>query len=188
MLARAFKDEFKDLFPDPEDRIIKEPFANELLLRWDFAYCESFITSPNLEGIAMWMHSSRIKKRPPWHVLTSGAIWQEIKIGRKAVKKMDAINKYMEKKHAELAQFEHWYLSVLAVDPPYQGRGHASRLIKCMLERTDAQGLPCYVETEGQKNIAMYRHFGFEEITEFDLPGTTDRLTAMIRQPCLDKG
>jgi ribosomal protein S18 acetylase RimI-like enzyme len=183
MLARAFKDDFRDIFPDPEERRVKEPYINELLLRWDYAYCQSFMTSLKLEGIAMWMHSDNRKKRPPWHILTSGAIWLEIKIGRKAIKRMDAINRHMEKKHSELAPFEHWYLSLLAVDPQYQGKGYGSKLLNGMLARIDEEGLPCYVEAEGEKNVSLYQHFGFEVVDEFILPNTTDTLTAMIRKP-----
>ena len=33
MLARAFRDEIKDVFPDPVERRRKEPIANEFYLR-----------------------------------------------------------------------------------------------------------------------------------------------------------
>ena len=54
-----------------------------------------------------------------------------------------------------------------------------------MLSEIDKDGLPCYVETEGKKNVAMYQHFGFEIIDKFNVPNTNDTLTAMLRQPKL---
>ena len=97
MLSRAFKDELKDVFPDPEERRVKEPIANEFFLRRDYSYSTAFITSTQLEGIAVWMHSDRRKKRHFWRILTSGAIWQAIKIGIKPLRKMQKYDKYMKK-------------------------------------------------------------------------------------------
>ena len=121
MLSRAFKDELKDVFPDPEERKVKEPIVNEFLLRLDYSYSKAFITSPQLEGIAIWMHSDKRKRRPFWRILTSGAIWQAIRIGIKPLRKMQKYDKYMERKRKELAPGKHWYLAVLAVDPEHQG-------------------------------------------------------------------
>ncbi len=182
MLSRAFKDEFKDIFPDPEVRRVKEPYANEFLIRRDYSYSTAFITSPNLEGIAVWKHSDRRKERPFWRVFTSGAIWQAIKIGRKALRKMETYDQYVERKHDELAPAKHWYLAVLAVDPQHQGKGYGSRLLNEMLSNIDEEGLPCYVETEGKKNVSMYQRFGFKVIEEFTVPNTTDKLVAMLRE------
>jgi len=185
MLSRAFKDDFKDIFPDPEERRAKEPYANEFLIRRDYSHSRVFITSPQLEGIAVWRHSDRRKKRPFWRVLTSGAIWQAMKIGRKALRKMEAYDQYVERKHDELAPAKHWYLAVLAVDPQHQGKGHGSKLLNEMLSQIDEEGLPCYVETEGEKNVSMYQHFGFKVIDEFTVPNTKDTLVAMLREPVI---
>ena len=183
MLSRAFKDELKDIFPDPDERRIKEPIVNEYLIRRDLSFSEAFITSSKLEGIAIWMHSTRRGKRSSWRILTSGAIWQAIMIGIKPLRKMHTYDRYIDKKHKELAPFPHWYLAVLAVDPKYQGKGYASLLLNNMLIRIDRESLPCYVETEGEKNVSMYQHYGFEMIDNFVVPNTNDRLVAMLRQP-----
>ena len=183
MLSRAFKDEFKNIFPDPEDRRVKEPIVNEFLLRLDYSYSRAFITSPQLEGIAIWMHSDKREKRPFWRILTSGAIWLAIRIGIKALRKMQAYDQYIERKQKELAPHKHWYLLALAVDPQHQGKGYASKLLNEMLSYIDEEGLPCYVETEGEKNVSMYQHFGFEVVDEFVVPDTNDKLVAMLRQP-----
>ena len=183
MLSRAFKDDLKDVFPDPEERRLKTPYANEFYLLLYYSDSMAFITSPQLEGIAVWMHSDRIRKRPFWRILTSGAIWPAIIIGIKALRKMQGFDQYIERKQAELAPVKHWYLAVLAVDPQHQGKGYASKLLNEMLSYIDEEGLPCYLETEGEKNIAMYQHFGFEAVDEFAVPGMKDKLVAMLRKP-----
>ena len=183
MLSRAFKDDLKDVFPDPEERRVKTPYVNELYLLYEFSNSKTFITSPKLEGIAVWIHSDKRKKRTFWRILTLGAIWPAMKIGIKALRKMRALDKYIERKHKELAPFKHWYLAMLAVDPQHQGKGYASKLLNEMLSYIDEEGLRCYLETEGEKNVSMYQHFGFEVVDEFVVPGTKDKLVAMLRKP-----
>jgi len=185
MLTRAFKDDFKDIFPDPEERRVKEPYANEFLMRRDYLISEAFITSPKLEGIAIWRRSGKSAPRSFWKMLTSGAIWPAMKIGRKALKKMETLDKYVDKKHIELAPPKHWYLAGLAVDPEHQGKGYGSKLLNETLSNIDEEGLPCYLETEGEKNVAMYKHFGFKVIEEFTIPETREKLVAMLREPVI---
>ncbi len=183
MLSRAFKDGWEEVFPDLEERSVKTPYVNELFLLCEFSNSKAFITSPKLEGIAVWIHSNKWKKRPFWRILTSGAIWPAMKIGIKALRKMQASDKYIARKHKELSPNKHWYLAVLAVDPQHQGKGYASRLLNEMLSYIDEEGLPCYVETDGEKNVSMYQHFGFAVVDEFVVPGTKDKVVAMLRKP-----
>jgi ribosomal protein S18 acetylase RimI-like enzyme len=129
------------------------------------------------------MHSDKRGKRPFWRILTSGAIWQAIRIGIKPLRKIHSCERYIAKKHEELMPGKHWYLVVLAVDPPHQGKGYASKLLNEMLSYIDKDGLPCYVETEGDNNVSMYKHFGFQVIDKFIIPKTTDEMVAMLRQP-----
>ena len=183
MLSRAFKDELKDIFPDPEERRVKEPLVNEFLISRAYSYSKSFITSTQLEGVVIWAHSDINPGLSFWRMLTSGAIWPAMKIGRKALKKIAEFDQYVLRKRKELAPAKHWYLAVLAVDPQHQGKGYGSKLLNEMLSNIDEEGLPCYVETEGEKNVSMYQHFGFKVIDEFTVPNTTDKLVAMLREP-----
>ncbi len=58
---------------------------------------------------------------------------------------------------------EHWYLCLLAADPMAWRRGIGTALMEPSLDALDADGLPCYLETQKEDNIAYYRRFGFEE-------------------------
>ena len=63
---------------------------------------------------------------------------------------------------------DHWYLCLLAADPMAWRRGIGTSLLEPGLASIDDQGLPCYLETQKEANLAYYRRFGFEE---------TERLT-----------
>lgn len=55
----------------------------------------------------------------------------------------------------------HWYLSLLAVDPPRQRRGVGSLLVEEALAHVDEQGVGAYLETQNEGNLAYYQRFGF---------------------------
>jgi GNAT superfamily N-acetyltransferase len=57
---------------------------------------------------------------------------------------------------------EHWYLAILAADPLHQRRGVGTRLLEPTLERCDREGMPVYLETQKESNLAYYRRFQFE--------------------------
>jgi ribosomal protein S18 acetylase RimI-like enzyme len=71
---------------------------------------------------------------------------------------------------------EHWYLALLVADPMVWRRGIGTALVEPGLERIDDDGLPCYLETQKEANLAYYRRFGFEE---------TDRLRPVPDGPTL---
>ena len=58
---------------------------------------------------------------------------------------------------------EHWYLCLLATDPMAWRRGVGTGLMEPALEMVDGDGLPAYLETQKEANLAYYRRFGFEE-------------------------
>src|SRR5919107_898411 len=55
----------------------------------------------------------------------------------------------------------HLYLAILGVDPARQGEGLGSRLIRPGLELCDREGLPAYLETGKEENLAFYARHGF---------------------------
>jgi len=43
--------------------------------------------------------------------------------------------------------------------------------------------LPCYLETETERNVAFYAKLGFEVLNRLDFPGTPVHLWTMRRDP-----
>jgi len=63
----------------------------------------------------------------------------------------------------------HAYLFVLGVLPEKQGRGIGSALLKAFCARADAEGLPCYLETDKESSVRLYQSHGFEVVREMDI-------------------
>ena len=42
---------------------------------------------------------------------------------------------------------------------------------------------PYFVEAEGEKNVSIYKHFGFEVVGEYQAPQTNETLVGMLRRP-----
>ena len=55
----------------------------------------------------------------------------------------------------------HWYLGALGVDPPAQGRGVGSELLRRWLRRVDEAGGMVYLETDRERNVSWYQRQGF---------------------------
>ena len=75
-----------------------------------------------------------------------------------------------------------WYLFSLTVRPEYQGKKMASSLLKPMFEYFDRTGQDCFLETHTEKNVEMYRHFGFEVAEKGRIPQTNICHCAMLRK------
>jgi ribosomal protein S18 acetylase RimI-like enzyme len=86
----------------------------------------------------------------------------------------------MEKWHPD--DRSHWYLFILGTEPAAQGRGLGSALLSQMLARVDADGMPAYLESSNERNLALYGRHGFEITGEVAIPGGP-RIWPMWREP-----
>ena len=64
----------------------------------------------------------------------------------------------------------HWYLGVLAAAPAHQGRGHGPAVARPGLEAAAAAGLPAFLETGADANVARYERLGFVVTGTIDSP------------------
>lgn len=56
----------------------------------------------------------------------------------------------------------HWYLAILGTATEYQGKGVGSALMEPILTKCDTEGVPAYLESSKESNIAFYNRHGFE--------------------------
>ena len=74
----------------------------------------------------------------------------------------------MEKRHPQ--DRSHWYLFILGTEQAAQGRGLGSALLDQVLARVDADGMPAYLESSNERNLALYGRHGFEVTGEVAIP------------------
>ena len=66
----------------------------------------------------------------------------------------------VDKAHKDVGA-PHYYLAVLGSDPAFQRTGAGTAVLAPVLERCDAEGLPAYLETQKEENIAYYARHRF---------------------------
>jgi len=183
MLARAFHDDplFAFFCPDVSRRKNISPRLFQFWLRHAIPYGEVYATSPDMEGIAVWF-SSRSADRTPWRMILSGSFPIYVSLDKETTKKRQLINRFCETIRKRHAPCHHWYLEFIGIAPQFRGKGYASSLVRPMLARLDKEHLPCYLETENEDNVAIYRHYGFKVAAEAAIPGTGLRMWAMLRE------
>jgi len=182
MLSRAFQEDalYVYLVPGAADRERILPYLFQFRLRYGLRYGEAYATSTGLEGIAIWFPSKNAHMTR-WMLLRSGGLELFSKAGKEVIARISSFGDYASVLHQRHAPFPHWYLSPIGVDPAQQGKGYARLLLMGMLTRLDEEKLPCYLETQSEKNVAIYRHFGFEVVEESKIPGTTLTHWSMLR-------
>ncbi len=182
VLAGAFQDDalFAHLIPDTSQRKKKLPHFLETAVRSGFYYGKVYTTSAKLEGIAVWLSPGNTDLSLGKQI-RAGMFSLIFRAGWKVISRAQSAMKYISEVQKQRAPFPHWYLFLLAVNPAFQGKGHASRLLKPMLTGMDEEHLPCYLETENPKSLPIYQHYGFKVVQEAIIPGTEVRQWAMLR-------
>jgi len=139
-----------------------------------------YTVSPECEGVACW-HPPGTKTS--WLTkLRAGFLRLPLYGGMHYIRYSCQEDRFYEQLKLRHAPDKYVYLALLAVTPECQGLGHASKLIRHMLQYADSQNLPCYVETQNQKNVNMYSNYGFElKESTFYPPGSECEVYVMVR-------
>jgi GNAT superfamily N-acetyltransferase len=100
--------------------------------------------------------------------------------GPRAVRKFLYTDFYMSRRHP---REPHYYLFVLGVEPAQQGRGLGRTLLHALSARADAARLPCYLETDRESAMMLYRSVGYEVVSDERVPVADFRMWTMRRPP-----
>jgi len=188
MLGRAFYDDPLTLYAysDGERESGSLLYFFQFPIRYCLRYGEGYAPTPEIEGVALWLPSNKYPITF-WRTLRTASLWFMFKtmgkIGSARIKRMAYIGKHIDEAHKRLAPFEHMYLWILGIDPEHQGKGYASKLLRPMFDRMDEDGIPCYLDTLTEKNVAMYEHLGFKVLEKIDIADTDITSWALLREP-----
>ena len=76
----------------------------------------------------------------------------------------------------------HWYLNAIAARRGQRARGVGARLLEPFLARSDAEGVPIYLESSNPRNLTFYHRYGFEDYApRVDLPESGPPIQPMSR-------
>lgn len=157
------------------------PHMYEVLLRLNIRIGEVYATSPDFEGVAAWLPPGRVYPSVI-QVIMSAPIDLLICFLNGGLDLASELN-FQASMQRRNAPKDHWHLGPIGVDPNYQGQGLASRLIRPMLERTDAEGMPIYLDANSEEAVAIYEHFGFQVKERMKMPGSDFWNASMLRLP-----
>ena len=182
MLARAFCDSPGRCyyFPDKYERTRVLPYILQYSLRRGLLYGEVHVTSSHLEGVAVWLPSNNMYMNQD-RIVRAGGLTMMENVGKENMSRFIFFAEYLGSVHKLCAPFKRWYLLGIGINPDDQGKGYAALLLKSMFTHTDGQSIPCYLETQNEKNLPIYQHFGFRVVDKSIIPVTSVTNWAMLR-------
>ena len=138
-----------------------------------------FRTSDAYEGAAIWCLTGFPKSTFGLDVRIAWFMLNQFKIHD--LRKFISFYLKVEKAHIRIIKQPHYYLELLGVDEKFQGMGFASKLLKPVLAHADQSRRVCYLETQNEKNVVLYQHFGFK-VADMIQPGFgSDAYYLMLR-------
>jgi len=185
VLGKAFHDDPTWIYviPDENERKEKLPSVFEYSIRYSLKYGEVYAPTENLEGIAVWMPHTTVEKSM-WRILRSGAFRAALKMGSEIGKRIEKLFDQIDQDRREhMKDRSYVYLQAIGVLPEFQGRGFGGRLLKPMFTKADIEGILIYLETETEKNIQIYKKYGFKTLKEGKFPSADFPFWEMVREP-----
>jgi ribosomal protein S18 acetylase RimI-like enzyme len=180
-LARAFDDDpvMVWIFPDEQLRRRRLPgfFASSLRGTLRYSGAEVAVVDRRVLGAAVWLPPGAW--RPP--------LWRQLAALPGVVFRLGSRMAVASTTYGALLRVHptrpHWYLSGIGTDPPEQGTGVGSDLMRSRLVRCDADQMPAYLESSNERNVPFYEGHGFRVIGELTVPGGGPTLWLMWRDP-----
>jgi ribosomal protein S18 acetylase RimI-like enzyme len=165
MLGMAFQDDpvMSYIFPDPIERRLRLPSFFAVIFKGDEAAGACYMTSAG-EAATLW--------RAPGHSQLSlrEKIWQSVPWLQAAGFALGRALTVSAASDANHPKEPHWYLHIAGCSPAWQGKGFGSAAIKKGLERADAEGFPCHLETANEANLIIYQALGFRVTHQWYIP------------------
>jgi ribosomal protein S18 acetylase RimI-like enzyme len=163
--------------------LVKEAFCDDPLMTWfplqdrrreaaleDFSdfmvndYCLPHgltCVEGDVSGAALWILPGKLESSPAVQFKMVGVVlrsfgWRNLPLKFAERQKIDSCH----------PKQPHYYLAGLAVREGIRGRGIGSALLRPVLDRSDREGVGCYLEASLERNLGFYRKHGFDVLRE----------------------
>ena len=125
----------------------------------------------------------------PSEALGAGSLAEEVKdlhaglhlTGWRRLPRLIAVGKDMEAHHPMTRP--HAYLWFLGVARRFQGQGVGSWLLRSATDRLDRSRRPAFLESQSERNVALYRRHGFQVISTHRARPDAPLVWSMWREP-----
>lgn len=167
-----------------------DPVASKLILEvsmksmWKDALI--YADSEEMNGFAIWLPRS-FDGSKPLPFLRHGGIKLILHSGFSIVGRLMSYESFAMKFKKECTDHSDWYLYNLTIRRDAQGKGIASKLLRPMLDFCNGERTVAYLETNKEKNVSLYEHFGFELKKKCLIPKSPVMHYAMIKKPSFER-
>lgn len=179
-LAAAFMDDPVTTWSTPSERYRPKVLRHFFRCYFDFHIGEEMVyVDPERRGAAVWALPNKWKTTVAQDLKISRAFAHPRHWSRAVSVSRGLLG--LERRHPP--QPPHFYLASLGVEPRHQGEGLGSRLLQPVLEICDSDGVPAYLESSKEANIAFYARHGFRVTGEIRLSHDGPTMWPMWREP-----
>jgi ribosomal protein S18 acetylase RimI-like enzyme len=152
------------ILPGPAQRRLRLPKLFDIVVRSDFA-AGSVLRSESCEAVTLWRAPGKAHVGFMETLLSGLGYFQTFgtALGRGL-----AVSHAMESHHPK--GIDYWYLHYAGVRPEHQGKGWGGAAIREGVTRARSGGLPVYLVTAKESNVALYLKLGFKVVGAWDVP------------------
>ena len=121
--------------------------------------CGENYTTPTMDGGAVWVgpnSTSSIRR-----IVQEGLLPTGFKLTAGTLRRCMGLVASLEQVRRRVVRNPHWYLIALGVVPRQNRKAVRAALLRPGINRADSEGVPCYLETFEEQDIAFYHEFGF---------------------------
>jgi ribosomal protein S18 acetylase RimI-like enzyme len=150
----------------------KRRFQTSYFMRCSCAYALLFgecYATTDKQGVALWLLPGKTAMSLG-KMHKAGMLAAPFRMGLSAFSRFMGFAAHTDKLHKAAAPMPHYYLFAVGVLPSAQGKGVGGLLVRSMLERTDREKLPTYLETQSCRNVELYKRLGFNVAAEEPFP------------------
>lgn len=159
--AKAFFDDPLFVYVQPDEHKRMRVLGSQLGVLVKMSLRSGVIdATPDARGLVAWLRPG--EEFTPMGMVRAGALSMPFRSGPSPFIRFMGVMDESDKAHARAIEVPHWYLAGAAVDPDVHGQGIGTAVIEHGLARVDADGLPAYLETSRERNVAYWQRFGFD--------------------------